>query len=45
MLTDDFYKLNLIFFMTSSIITKFCDKELLYIMNDVCKELFHTDLI
>ena len=45
MLTDDFYKLNLIFFMASSIITKFCDKELLFIMNDVCKELFHTDLI
>ena len=44
-LTDDFYKLNLIFFMASSIVTKFCDKELLLIMNDVCKELFHTDLL
>jgi len=44
-LNDDFYHLNFIFFMASGIVSKLCSKELFFIMNDVCKELFHTDLL
>ena len=44
-LNNDFYKINVSLFMASSIITKLCDKELFLLINDVCKELFHTDLI
>jgi predicted unusual protein kinase regulating ubiquinone biosynthesis (AarF/ABC1/UbiB family) len=44
-LNNDFYKINVSFFMASSIISKLCDKELFLLINDVCKELFHTDLI
>lgn len=44
-LNEDFYKLNVSFFMSSSIITKLCHIELFELMNDVCNELFHIDLL
>ena len=44
-LNDDFYKLNLCGFMSSSIVTKLCNTELFVLMNDVCNELFHTELL
>lgn len=44
-LNEDFYKLNVSFFMSSSITTKLCHIELFELMNDVCNELFHIDLL
>ena len=44
-LNDNFYKINASFFMGSSIITKLCDTELFTLINDVCNELFHVDLL
>jgi len=43
-LNDEFYKLNVVFMMASSIINNLCNTELLLLVNDVCKEMFHTDI-
>lgn len=43
-LNDEFYKLNVIFGMGSSIINRLCDTDLFILINEVCKEMFHDDL-
>jgi ubiquinone biosynthesis protein len=43
-LNDEFYKLNVIFGMGSSIINQLCNTDLFILINEVCKEMFHDDL-
>ena len=44
-LNDNFYKINLSGFMSSSIIIQLCNTELFILLNNVCNELFHIDIL